>query len=98
MLVLTDNATAAIRRLVDGASLPESGGLRIASTPDGQDSLTVKAATTPETGDQVVEEGGARVFLEDGAATLLDNTVLDARLDDRGNVEFLLAPQGAGPA
>ncbi len=93
MLILTENATVVIRNLVTGAALPESGGLRIASTYDGQASFTVRPATTPETGDRVVEEGGARVFLETGAATILDETILDAEVDAAGNVQFLLAPQ-----
>jgi hypothetical protein len=45
----------------------------------------------------VVEESGARVFLEPNAAAALDDKILDAAVDDKGGVEFLLVPQpGAG--
>jgi hypothetical protein len=45
----------------------------------------------------VVEESGARVFLEQNAASTLDDKILDAAVDDKGGVEFLLVPQpGAG--
>jgi iron-sulfur cluster assembly protein len=47
----------------------------------------------PEEGDQVVESGGARVFLESGAATALDDKTLDAEIDDKGDVSFLIGQQ-----
>ena len=93
MLTLTPNATTVIRSLLDGSELPDSGGIRIASTNNGQQSFTVEPAPTPELGDQVVEDSGARVFLETSAATLLGDTVLDADVDDQGNVQFLLTAQ-----
>jgi len=93
MLVLTPNATNVIRSLIDGAELPESGGLRIASPNDGQQGFTVSPAVTPEAGDQVVEDGGARVFVETTAADMLGDTILDAQFDPEGNVEFLLTAQ-----
>ncbi|MGH9224630.1 MAG: Fe-S cluster assembly protein HesB [Acidimicrobiales bacterium] len=79
-----------IRTLLEGDELPDGGGLRIASTNNGTQSLTVMPAQEPETGDQVVEDAGARVFVEDSAASLLGESVLDAQVDDDGNVQFLL--------
>ena len=49
------------------------------------------AAATPEEGDQVVDEKGARVFVDSGVAALLDDKVLDARVDDAGSAEFLVS-------
>jgi Fe-S cluster assembly iron-binding protein IscA len=92
MLSLTETATTVIRSIV-GSSEPDTGGLRIASTNDGQESFTVATASEPIEGDQVVEESGARVFLEPGAALLLDDKVLDARVDEKGGVQFLLVVQ-----
>jgi iron-sulfur cluster assembly protein len=92
MLVLTENAMAAIRSLVDRADLPESTGVRISTTADSQ-ALSVSTAPIAEDGDQVLGDDDARLFLEPAAATLLDNKVLDARFDDRGRVEFLLGTQ-----
>ena len=90
MLVLTSNASSVIRALIEGDELPGQGGLRIASTNNGTQSLTVLPAEQPEAGDQVVEDGGARVFVESTAASILGQSVLDAEVDDDGNVQFLL--------
>ncbi|HEX6237922.1 MAG TPA: hypothetical protein VFZ68_12055 [Acidimicrobiales bacterium] len=90
MLMLTENATRVIGALFDSPEVPEGAGLRIASAPEG---LTVSPAGAPESDDQVVEDRDARVFLETGAAETLDDKVLDAQVDDSGQVQFLLAPQ-----
>ena len=91
MLMLTENATTIIQELVDDRALPDGAGLRIASAPDEGD-LTITTAETPETDDEVVENSGARVFLETRAAMMLDDKVLDARMQDR-RVQFLLGSQ-----
>jgi len=96
MLTLTPNATTVIRSLLDTSDLPESGGLRIASTNNGQQAFTVQTAPTPEDGDQVVDEMGARVFVDPGAVQALGETVLDADVDEQGNVQFLITAQAAG--
>jgi Fe-S cluster assembly iron-binding protein IscA len=93
MLILTSSATKVIRSVVDGSEFPDGGGLRIASTHNGTENFTVQPAAGPETGDQVVEDGGARVFLEPSAATVLGNTVLDADVDENGQIQFLLTAQ-----
>lgn len=92
MLAVTENATSVIQQLTDRPELPDGAGLRIASSDEAQN-LTVSPAGAPEEGDQVVEEGGARVFLESEAAAMLDDKVLDARVNDAGGVEFLVAAQ-----
>jgi len=92
MLAVTENATSVVQQLTDRAELPDGAGLRIA-TADESPSLTVAPAGTPEEGDQVVESEGARVFLEAEAAEILDDKVLDARVNDSGGVEFLVAAQ-----
>ncbi len=91
MLTLTPNATSVIRSLLDGSGLPRDGGIRIASTADGMQSFTVSTAPSPQAGDKVVENSGARVFLENQAADMLVDTVLDADVDEAGNVQFLLS-------
>jgi len=93
MLAVTENATSVIQQLTDRPELPDGAGLRIASSAEAPN-LTVSPAGAPEAGDQVVEEGGARVFLESQAAAMLDDKVLDARVNDAGGVEFLVAAQG----
>ncbi|MFP5317875.1 MAG: Fe-S cluster assembly protein HesB [Acidimicrobiia bacterium] len=93
MLTLTPNATTVIRSLLDGSQLPETGGLRIAGASDGQQAFTVTTAPTPEAGDQVVEDSGARVFVDVTAAQALGETVLDADVDEQGNIQFLITAQ-----
>jgi iron-sulfur cluster assembly protein len=93
MLQLSESASTAIRDLVESPELPDLAGLRIAGDESGSGQLTVSTAATPEAGDQVVEDRGARVFLEPGAAAILDDKVLDAAVDERGRMGFVLSSQ-----
>lgn len=97
MLMLTENATRVIGALVEQSpELSESAGLRIASSNDDRaeaGGLTLAATDTPQPGDKVVKGQEAQVFLEPDAAELLDDKVLDAQVDDAGQIQFLLAPQ-----
>jgi iron-sulfur cluster assembly protein len=90
MLMLTENATRVIGALVDNPELPDSAGLRIVSAPEG---LSVSPVAAPDDSDQVVEEANARVFLDADAAEVLEDKVLDAQVDDAGQVQFLLGTQ-----
>jgi len=93
MLVLTHSATVVINSIVDQSELPTGAGLRITGSGDGREALTIAAAAVPSKTDQIVEEQGAHVFLEPDAAVMLDDKLLDARMDDEGGVKFLLAGQ-----
>ena len=94
MLTLTDNASTLISDIAD--QIPQASGLRIASGEvDGQPAFEVTPATDPEPGDQVLEQGGATVYLDRAAALELDDKVLDATVDQStGSVQFGLAPRG----
>jgi iron-sulfur cluster assembly protein len=101
MLVLTEAAAQAVKSVT--ATMQESGttGLRIASSapgPDGPGALQVTAAPGPGEDDQVIEAGGARIYLEPQAAALLDDKILDAQPDAQGNAQFSLGVQGNGRA
>jgi Fe-S cluster assembly iron-binding protein IscA len=89
VLTLTDNAATEIRNLITSPEVPDEGGVRIASNPDGALTLAITAA--PTDGDAVVEDAGARVFLEPHAGELLDDKLLDAGVDPQGNVQFSIA-------
>lgn len=91
MLTLTDNAATEIRNLVAQPDVPDDGGVRIAS--NGQGALTLALAAEPAAGDAVVEDSGARVFLEPAAGQLLDDKLLDAGVDPDGQVQFTLVEQ-----
>jgi len=96
---LTDHAQTAVRNLTQDPQAPESAGLRI--TP-GEEGLQLMLVAEPVPGDALIDEGGARVFVEPNAAQLLDEQILDAQIED-GQVSFFLAsperkvsPQGDG--
>jgi iron-sulfur cluster assembly protein len=93
MLTLTDNAVTAIRSLTSRPELPEEAGLRIMAGEDQQSTLQLSLAPNPLVGDEVVESEGARVFMEPGAAQVLDGKALDAQVDNDGGVAFTIADQ-----
>lgn len=94
MLAVTENAVAVICDLTSQQNTPDGSGLRIASEPQAG-SLTVSLAPRPEAGDQVVDAAGARLFLDAGAVTLLNDKALDAVVDDTGSIEFAVSEQAA---
>ncbi|KAA1415851.1 Fe-S cluster assembly protein HesB [Nocardioides humilatus] len=91
MLTLTENACDIVKRYAAHPDTPDEAGLRISTTPGAQ--LTVATADEPVAGDQVVDQDGAKVFLDQAAAEQLDDKVLDANLDHSGNVQFGLLQQ-----
>jgi len=92
MLTLTAEAAAEIRNIVDQPDAPEGGGLRIANDVSAG-SLTLSLAAVPGEDDRVVDESGARVFLDPQAAVILDDKTLDVTADQQGRVQFAIAPQ-----
>jgi iron-sulfur cluster assembly protein len=90
VLTLTDNAATEIRNLTADPELPAGSGMRIANDP-ASNALTLTLVPTPAAGDQVLEEDGARVFLDQQAAALLDDRALDAAPDNAGHVKFTIA-------
>lgn len=92
MLTLTENASTIVRDIADQAG-PETTGLRISSEDAQEQSFAVNAAGSPEPGDQVVEQDGATVYLDESAALQLDDKTLDAAVDQNGGVQFALAQQ-----
>jgi iron-sulfur cluster assembly protein len=91
VLTLTDNAATQIRQLIDQPEVPTDGGVRIASNADG--ALTLALAGAPVDGDAVVENDGARVFVEEHAGEVLADKALDAGLDAEGTVQFAIVAQ-----
>lgn len=93
MLTLTENACDVVKTITDQSTEADGAGLRISPQDADPSALTVAPAEEPMSGDQVVEEGGARVFLEENAAVMLDDKVLDAQVDQSGGVQFALGTQ-----
>jgi len=94
MLTLTENASTVVKSIVEQTGDSDNGGLRISQDAADSTALHVMPSSSPEPGDKVVEDGGARLFLEEIAATTLDDKVLDARVDESGGVEFMVGMQG----
>jgi Fe-S cluster assembly iron-binding protein IscA len=69
MLMVTENAGQAIESIVANAEVPDGSGLRIDApdeppAPDGSGiALQLQVASQPAEQDQVVSEGGAKVFI-----------------------------------
>ncbi|HTW13343.1 MAG TPA: iron-sulfur cluster biosynthesis family protein [Solirubrobacteraceae bacterium] len=91
MLTLSPSAIEAVDSLLQSPQVPDDAGLRIRSAGEAQ--LTIEVVPEPAPGDQVIEDGGARVFVESAAAPMLDNAELDARTEG-DQIAFALAPAG----
>jgi Fe-S cluster assembly iron-binding protein IscA len=91
VLTLTPTAAEVVRTLVEQSPDPESGGLRIAaSDEDGEGvELELSLVGEPEALDETVEQEGATVYLDPGAAELLDDKLLDAQVAE-DHVTFVL--------
>jgi iron-sulfur cluster assembly protein len=94
VLALTDSAVQAVRDIVSSSQEPsETGGLRMVAEGAGADTtFGLSVVPLPAEGDEVVEEQDARVFLEPEAAALLDDKVLDARVE-QNRVAFTISEQ-----
>jgi iron-sulfur cluster assembly protein len=92
MLTLTENASTIVTQILaqDGSA----AGLRITADEAPQPNLELSTATEAFPGDQVVEQDGVAVYLDQVAAALLDDKVLDAAVDEGGAIEFSLVLQG----
>ncbi len=99
MLTLTENADAVVTTIVGREDASADAGLRIQTAegqgPNGEARFAVHVVPSPEPADVVVEGSASRVFLEDAAAEVLADKVLDAGVDDQGAVSFTILPQPA---
>lgn len=93
MLTLTENASTIVRDIATQATQAEGAGLRITSDASPEPAFAISAAEGPEPGDATVEQDGATVYLDPASAQQLDDKVLDAGIDQSGNVQFALGQQ-----
>jgi iron-sulfur cluster assembly protein len=94
VLTLTENASTIVKTITDQTTDSDDAGLRFSQEGTDATALAITTADAPQPGDQVVEDGGARVFLEPNAAEVLGDKVLDAQVDESGSVQFTVATQG----
>lgn len=92
MLTLTENAKTAVQTLTTQAGLPDEGGLRIAESVTEAGGFDLTLVSGPQQGDHVIDEDGARVFLEALTSDALSDQRLDAPPSTSGT-GFRLAPQ-----
>ena len=95
MLALTDNAVEAVKGIVSSSEeVPESGGVRVVAGRSGTEpNFELSVVSLPGEDDEVIEEHGARLFLDPDAASLLKDKVLDASVE-QNRVAFTLVDQG----
>lgn len=91
MFTVSDTAADAIRELVANTDAPEGSGLRIATHP-GAESLEAALVAEPQPGDTVYHAREAHIFVDEGAASVLDGQAIDVMTDDAGRVQFILGP------
>ena len=75
MLTMTQTAAEAVKQIVSRVPQAEDGGVRIRDT-GAATGFELSVAPDPEPLDTVVVTDGARVFLDQTAATALDGSVL----------------------
>ena len=94
LLALTDSAVEAVKHIVSSSDeSPETGGLRLVAEQAGvQTNFQLSVVALPAEDDEVIDEQGARVFLEPEAASLLEDKVLDASVE-QDQVAFTIADQ-----
>lgn len=93
MLTLTDNASTAVKDIVERSGGIEGAGLRIDAEDARATDFAVAIVPTPLEHDTVVEQDGARVYLGEHAAQALDDKLLDAHVSEDGRVAFDLRNQ-----
>ena len=84
MLAITEGAAEAIKQIITSSPIAEEGGLRISVEPldDQRARLELSLAESPQPGDSLVQKEGANVFVEEAAATFLDDKVLHASMEE----------------
>jgi iron-sulfur cluster assembly protein len=91
-LTLTQNAVEAIKTMVRASA--DANGVRITSTEEERTgAYQIYGAALPGADDEVIEENGARVFLEPRVARELGGMALDAQVDVNQQVAFLLVQE-----
>lgn len=94
MLTLTDRAAETIRTLISQPGAPADMGLRMA-LKDGESGTLSLSLESPQPDDAVIEDAGARVFVQRDAAPMVEDRELDAQVDEQGRASFKLGIQSA---
>ncbi|HEY4007442.1 MAG TPA: adhesin [Pseudonocardia sp.] len=91
MLAITESAAEAINALVSLNEMPEGSGARIATDGQGE-GLELALVPSPAQDDTVVQGSGATVYLENTAAQVLGDKMLDVeRVEENGEEQMRFA-------
>lgn len=96
MLTVSDRAATLIEDIIQESQAGPDGGLRITGSaePSGEASLELALAPEAVEGDEVVRERGAVVYLDEIAASVLDDKRLDVEAHG-DHLHFSLEQQDA---
>ena len=96
VLTITSEAAQAINAIVESSPIPE-GGMKISAKPvsETESRLELSIVEGPTATDNVIEEAGSRVFVEDAVSDYLSDKVLDAQVDE-GQVRFTIEDKNQG--
>jgi iron-sulfur cluster assembly protein len=92
VITVSANAAAAIRQIVTQPGIPTGSGLRITSD-EKRNAFHMSVSPSPHPGDTVLETvDDAPLFLSAEAGELLADKVIDAEVNDAGQLRFILEP------
>jgi len=97
MLTLTDRAAETIRALTTQPGYPADAGLRM-SLHGGDEGKLALSLEAQQPDDAVIEESGARVFVGLDAVSVVQDSELDAQIDEQGRPTFMLSERGTQPS
>ena len=86
MMELSENAAAALENLRESQGVPEDRGTRITAEQAQEGGLALRLEFVEEIpeSDQVIEQSGTEVHLDEKVVGPLDNVVMDVRDTDEG--------------
>jgi iron-sulfur cluster assembly protein len=96
MLALSEKAVVAINGIMSNPEIPEGAGLRVSpQMTGGTEAVTLELSVVeaPAGGDQVVEDQGAQVFVDERVGPMLDDKTLDATTEGE-QVQFTIVDRG----
>ncbi|MBO0832140.1 MAG: Fe-S cluster assembly protein HesB [Actinobacteria bacterium] len=92
VLTLTDRAAETIRALTSQPGAPADTGLRMSLQGTEKSKLELSLESR-QPDDAVIEDAGARVYVQQEATGIVEDSELDARVDDQGRVSFVIGSQ-----
>jgi Fe-S cluster assembly iron-binding protein IscA len=90
MVTMTSKAHRVVRQVTSHPRVGRLSGLRIAAWGHDTSTLNVQTVPGPHPGDRVLENDGARVYLDEVAVPRVRGHVLDAVIEDSGRVHFVV--------